>query len=240
MFEALDRDYLLTVLDTRKQFDIKYRHIVNGRVQHTAFSARKSTDKKHIIISVENIDDEVRRENEHLRALNTANELARRDELTGTKNKTAFKELEQSIQESIEDGTEKAPFALVVCDLNNLKKINDTQGHMAGDDYLRSSAKLLCDIFSHSPVFRIGGDEFAVYLIGNDYAARGQLVKKLHEIALKNNEKHKGPVIAVGLADYDPSVDSDINDVFERADHEMYEDKRELKKRAGRYDDNTK
>lgn len=230
MFEALDKDFLLTTLEGRKQFDIKYRHVVNGKVQHTAFSARKSTDKKHIIISVENIEDEVRREKEHLRALNTEKELARRDELTGTKNKTAFTELEQSIQDSIDDGTENTPFSIVVCDLNDLKKINDTEGHIAGDDYLKASAKLLCDIFSHSPVFRIGGDEFAVYLIGDDYAARYQLVKKLHEIVLKNNEKHKGPVIAIGLADYDPSVDSNINEVFERADHEMYEDKRELKK----------
>ena len=230
MFEALDRDYLLTMLETRKQFDMKYRHVLNGKVQHTAFSARKSTDRKHIIISVENIDDEVRREKEHLRALNTANELARRDELTGIKNKTAFTELEQSIQESINNGTENMPFALAVCDLNDLKMINDTEGHMAGDDYLRSSAKLLCDIFSHSPVFRIGGDEFAVYLIGDDYTARERLVKKLHEIVLKNNEEHKGPVIAVGVADYDPSLDSDVNRIFERADQEMYEDKRELKK----------
>ncbi len=54
-----------------------------------------------------------------------------------------------------------------VCDSNNLKQINDTRGHATGDEYIRASARLLCDIFVHSPVFRVGGDEFIVFLRGN-------------------------------------------------------------------------
>lgn len=155
--------------------------------------------------------------------------LARRDELTGTRNKTAFTELEQSVQNSIEKGMNYLPFGIVVCDLNDLKKINDSKGHKAGDEYIQESAKLLCNIFDHSPVFRIGGDEFAIFLSGDDYASRQQLVDRLHNKVLSNLEKHEGPVIAVGMAEYEPSHDSDVTEIFDRADHMMYEDKRELK-----------
>ena len=228
MFSVLNRDYLLTALEVRKQYDYQYRMIVNGKIQYTRFSARKSSDERHVIIGVENIEDEVKREREHLQALNSQRELARRDELTGIKNKTAFTELENSIQDNIEKGIEMA-FAIAICDLNDLKKINDTRGHKAGDDYIVSSAKILCDIFDHSPVFRIGGDEFAVFLSGDDFDLRKQLIDRLHKISLSNLNRHEGPVIAVGMAEYNPSDDSDINDVFNRADHVMYEDKRSLK-----------
>ena len=229
MLSVINKDYLITALEGRKQFDVEYRLTINDRAQHTRLSVRKSSDKKHLIIGVENIDEEVRKEQEHLRALNTEKELARRDELTGTRNKTAFTELENSVQDNIEKGMNYLPFAIAVCDLNNLKKINDTEGHKAGDEYIRSSAKLLCDIFDHSPVFRIGGDEFAIFLSGDDFTARYQLIEKLHKTVLANRDRHQGPVIAIGMSEFDPASDSNVTEIFDRADQLMYEDKRELK-----------
>ena len=228
----IDKDYLLSALEEAKQINIQYRLMINDRAQHTRLSVRRSSDGKHMIIGVENIEEEIMREKEHLRALNTEKELARRDELTGIRNKTAFTELEQSIQHNIENGMDYLPFAIAVCDLNDLKKINDTEGHKAGDEYIRSSARLLCEIFRHSPVFRIGGDEFAIFLSGNDFALREQLVDRLHKTVLANRDKHEGPVIAVGIAEYDPSADTDVNEIFDRADRLMYEDKHELKAQA--------
>ena len=229
MLTILDRDYFLTTLERRKQFDHQYRLIVNDRVQHTRLSVRSSSDHTHMIIGVENIEDEIIKEKEHLRALNTEKELARRDELTGVKNKTAFTELEKAIQENIETRSCDMPFAIVVCDLNDLKKINDTRGHKAGDDYIIASSKLMCGVFDHSPIFRIGGDEFAIYLTGHDYDHRKELLEKLQKTVRFNLEKHDGPVIASGLAEYDRFGDESIYDIVDRADHLMYEDKRELK-----------
>lgn len=231
MVAAMDKDYMITALEGRKQYNVEYRLIIDGEAQNTRLSVRKSSDGIHFIIGVENIDEEVRMKNEHIRALNTEKELARRDELTGTRNKTAFTELEQSIQVNIDGGTGCQPFALIVCDLNDLKKINDTEGHKAGDEYIRSSAKLLCDIFVHSPVFRIGGDEFAVFLSGPDLDASERLIDKLRSKVLANLDKHEGPVIAVGMTEFKPGDDMNVTDVFDRADQLMYEDKRELKKR---------
>lgn len=225
---AINKDYLITALDGMRQFTIEYRLIIDDKSQHTRLSARKSSDGGHLIIGVENINAEVSREREHLRALNTEKELARRDELTGTRNKTAYIELEKSIQSEIENGDDLS-FAVAVCDLNNLKKINDTLGHKAGDDYIVSSAKLLCEIFAHSPVFRIGGDEFVIFLNGRDYDSRNELVFKLHSKVLTNLDKHEGPVIAVGMSEFIPGKDTGFSDIFHRADQFMYEDKRALK-----------
>ncbi len=227
--QLVNKDYLLTTLDERKQAEIEYRHIIDNRVQHTRLSARKSSDGKHFILCVENIDDEIRKEREHLRALNTEKELARRDELTGTRNKTAFTELEQSIQENIDRGEEILPFAIVVCDLNDLKKVNDTEGHQAGDEYIRSSARLLCNIFDHSPVFRIGGDEFAIFLQGDDYDTRKELFERLRSEVRYDIEAGSSPVIAAGMAEYEPDSDMGFSAIFECADRRMYEDKKELK-----------
>ena len=148
------------------------------------------------------------------------------------KNKTAYIELEKSVESNLENGMDYLPFALVVCDANDLKKINDTQGHAAGDEYLKDSAKLLCGIFTHSPVFRIGGDEFAVFLRGDDYTNRDELMGKLKKRVLGNKSAGFGPVIASGMAEYDKDKDVEFSDVFERADSRMYEDKQKLKGKA--------
>lgn len=230
LLSVLNKDHLLSALEERKEYIVRYRMIVNGLQQHTRLSVRKTSDGRHTILGVENIENEVRKEKELLHALNTEKELARRDELTGIRNKTAFIELEKAIQENLDSGMTYLPFAFAVCDLNDLKKINDTKGHKAGDDYIRSSVKLLCEIFKHSPVFRVGGDEFVVFLRGEDYLSRKTLIKRLHEESVANRDRQDGPVIAAGLAEYIPEKDSDVSEVFDRADHKMYENKRALKK----------
>ena len=192
---------------------------------------RKSSDSEHFIVVVENIDEEVRKEREHLKALNSEKELARRDELTGTKNKMAYTELENSVQNNIDNGVDYFPFALAVCDINDLKKTNDTDGHKAGDELIKAAASLLCDIFDHSPVFRIGGDEFAIFLRGNDYHNREGLIKKLKEKVLENLEGGSGPVIAAGMSAFEQGRDRSVSEIFERADNLMYEDKSALKNR---------
>lgn len=227
--EFLERDHLISAMSRKKGHSIDYRLMINGRPQYVRMSVRKTSDGTHYIIGVENIDAEVRKEKQQLKALNTEKELARRDELTGTKNKNAYAELEQSVQANMDKGMDYLPFAIVVCDANNLKMVNDTEGHVAGDEYIRSCAKLLCDIFSHSPVFRIGGDEFAVFLRGNDYTARDNLMYQLKSQVRENQSTESGPVLASGMSEYVPEKDTLVTEVFDRADHNMYEDKQNLK-----------
>ena len=72
-----------------------------GKTQYTRMTVTYSSDQSHFIICVENRDEDVRKEKEHLAALSMANEMARRDELTHTKNKTAYHEMEKELQSQI-------------------------------------------------------------------------------------------------------------------------------------------
>ncbi len=229
VLEFMDRDHMISSLIDRKSSSIDYRITAGPKVYYVRMTVRKTSDDTHFIIGIENIDDEVKREKEHLKALNTEKELARRDELTGVKNKTAYKELEKAVQANIDNGMDYLPFALVVCDTNNLKRINDSEGHVAGDEYIRKSARLLCEIFDHSPVFRVGGDEFVIFLRGSDYVNRTELMRRLRDKILENLQSGSGPILASGMAEYDPENDSLISDIFDRADREMYENKEKLK-----------
>ena len=231
IISILDKDFLISALDNKKQYSADYRLCVDGVTQYTRLTVTWSSDRVHFIIGVENITDEVLKEREQVQALRLANELARRDELTGTKNKNAFQELETAIQSNIDNGMDYLPFAVVVCDINDLKLINDTLGHMAGDEYIRASSQLICNVFTHSPVFRIGGDEFVVFLRSSDYESRDELFSLLRKRVLDNLETHDGPVIASGMSVYDPESDTSFSQVFKRADSMMYENKNCLKRR---------
>ena len=155
-----------------------------------------------------------------------ARSVAYRDPLTGVKSKNAFAEAEESYDRRIESD-ETIEFAVIVCVVNGLKHINDTLGHKAGDDYIRASCDLICVHFKHSPVFRIGGDEFVVILEGQDYENRSDILNDINAVI----ESHVGTnnaVISLGLSEYDPAEDTRFHDAFKRADGHMYERKMKL------------
>ena len=224
----LDRDHLISALETRRQLTEDYRMVVDGgKTQYTRMEVTYSSDHSHFIICVENRDNDVRREQEYLAELSMANEMARRDALTHVKNKTAYHEREKELQKQIEEGCE--PFGIVVCDINGLKIINDTEGHRAGDEYIKACCMLVCRTYQHSPVFRIGGDEFAVILRGEDFSNREKLLADLQRQVEENIRISEGPVLASGMAEYQPGADQSVGEVFTRADNRMYENKTRLK-----------
>ena len=156
-----------------------------------------------------------------------ARETAFKDPMTGAKSKHAYLLHEQEINRGIESGGAEK-FAVVVCDVNGLKKINDTLGHKAGDEYIRKAFEMICDIFQHSPVYRVGGDEFVVVLKGRDFIIRKELLLALHDRSVANIGSG-GVVVSGGLSDYREGEDKDYHEVFERADGQMYEEKQLLK-----------
>lgn len=229
ILSIVDKDYMISALERAKQYSADYRRIIDGRTVYTRLKIMRSEDNVHFIVGLENINDEVKKEQEQIEALDRANELARHDSLTGARNATAYREFLDSIQKSIDRGAGHSPFAIVVCDVNGLKYINDYKGHSAGDEYIRSACRMICSAFSHSPVFRIGGDEFVAVLAGKDYDNRLSLVELAKSRSLENLRNGEGPVVAVGYAVFDEQKDHSVYDVFDRADEIMYEDKKELK-----------
>lgn len=167
---------------------------------------------------------------------NLANEmtrLANKDALTGVGNKTAYEDTMSKLNEELKNGNQQ-PFGFVMIDLNDLKVNNDTYGHESGDQALKRLCQLVCDVFNHSPVYRIGGDEFVVLLRNRDYDRANHLIDKFHFVINKANkevsgDKSKTISAAIGLAKFDASIDSTPEDVFKRADEAMYENKRAMK-----------
>lgn len=159
-------------------------------------------------------------------------ELASRDSLTGIRNKTAYDKYIESNKETFLSGDEG--FGFVMIDLNYLKKTNDTYGHDKGNISIIKLCKTVCEIFDHSPVFRIGGDEFIVVLKGRDYGNIEKLMRAFHErtagfekdASLQPWEKVSA---AIGYALYDKKIDNGIEDVFKRADEAMYECKTSMR-----------
>lgn len=154
---------------------------------------------------------------------------AYKDSLTGLRNKGAYMEEVDDLNQRIANG-ESSEFGVVVFDLNSLKEINDSQGHKEGDRYIIEAARMICDQFKHSPVFRIGGDEFVAVLGGEDYQNREELIKAFED-QIDRNQQTDDIVIASGIAVFHPEKDNGYQPVFERADRRMYARKKKLKKK---------
>ena len=152
------------------------------------------------------------------------------DALTHVKNKGAFSDALEELQLQMNDSRGRMTFAIGVFDCDDLKYINDKFGHDKGDIYLKNASGLICRVFQHSPVYRIGGDEFSVILRNEDYQNRDELVRQFQKTGAEINaatEKQWEQVrVSMGISVYDPQNDRAVIDVVRRADKLMYEDKR--------------
>lgn len=154
------------------------------------------------------------------------------DILTGVKSKHAYVDREEQIDKLINKG-EMGEFAIVVFDLNDLKLVNDTYGHDAGDIYIISATKLITQIYTNSEIYRIGGDEFVALLQGDDYKNKDSLLQSFNE-RIQLNIKQRGVIVSSGMSIYNQGVDNTFIQVFNRADKEMYQRKHEIKEGIGR------
>ena len=161
-------------------------------------------------------------------------ELARKDVLTGVRNKLAYDEEIKKLGKELAKGEKK--IGLAVFDLDDLKRINDTYGHEKGDVAISLMAAKICRVYAHSPVFRIGGDEFVVVLRNTDYEHAYELREEFQsELNKFRNDTELEPWERIsaseGIALYDDRTDKSIDDLFRRADSDMYNRKRAAKVR---------
>jgi diguanylate cyclase (GGDEF)-like protein len=163
------------------------------------------------------------------------NAKAYTDAMTGVRNKGALEAHIGRLDAQIHgESQQEAPaFAIVICDCNRLKQINDQYGHAAGDTYLQRACRLICRVYDHSPVFRMGGDEFSVVLQHEDYENRDKLKRDFERMVQEQNAVANHPWeevnVSMGMAVYDPQSDQSATQVLERADALMYEAKRQYR-----------
>jgi len=155
------------------------------------------------------------------------------DTTSGIKNRKAFeKEMEQYDKS-------KDNAVIVVMDLNDLKKINDTKGHNAGDEAIHISGTVLHDSFSGvGKAFRIGGDEFCVICNNASRKMVDDSLLKLERLLNAENQKRDIKIdLAYGYEFYNKNENESIYDVFTKADKYMYEHKAKQKGFYGRRTD---
>lgn len=229
MVNLYSKDQMLLNLSENGVFTTIFRAVVDGKIFRMRHVEIMCKDGKHIVCCLENIEEEISRSEEKERDLQSAQLMARRDDLTGVRNSNAYREYILSIDSEIASGKEPAPFGIVMFDVNDLKLINDTRGHSFGDEIIQRASRMICEIYKHSPIFRVGGDEFIAVLSEHDYEQRDDLIRKLREESLANKRSRSGPVLACGMAVFDPEIDNGADSVYARADQLMYSDKKALK-----------
>jgi diguanylate cyclase (GGDEF)-like protein len=146
-------------------------------------------------------------------------DLATTDALTGLANRRSFEQL-------ITERPGRAPFTIVVIDVDGLKEVNDTQGHLAGDALLKEVAAVLSGVVRRGDVLaRIGGDEFAVLSFEADLPAAEDIGQRMLEALQQTTVAGTTPRASIGIAS--GNGDADAVEVFHAADAAMYAAKRE-------------
>ena len=176
-----------------------------------------------------------RKASEEHRKVESLNKRVYVDPLTSVRNKGAYAQYIDDLQKKMNNPllAQDMEFGVCVFDCDDLKKVNDGHGHDKGDEYLKAASKLICRTFQHSPVFRIGGDEFAVILQNEDFENREALLDRFERERREISSGAANPWdrvhVSMGLAVYDPELDGSVIDVARRADKLMYENKRAAK-----------
>ncbi len=159
--------------------------------------------------------------------------MAVRDELTGLSNRRGFLTLaEQQLKGA---AREKKSMLAVFVDLDGLKAINDQLGHAEGDQALKDMASLMRTTFRESDVVgRIGGDEFvALVTEGSPFRSDG-VIQRLQAAMVTFNGESDRPYhlsASIGVARYDPDSPIAIDNLVNRADTIMYENKQRRQRR---------
>lgn len=222
-----DRDFLLGELERFHSFSTTYRLLLDDKPTYVNAKAvlMREDEGTFLVIGVSGIDSQIRQEEEFAHA----REMSMRDTLTGVKNSRSYAQTEQELNEQIACSM-ASDFAVVVCDIVDLKRINESHGHVAGDQFILEACGIVCRTFSHSPVFRIAGDVFVALLRNGDYERRSELMSLMDQLSYENQMSGK-VTIASGIAEYRRGQDVTVGQVFERAEGRMNRNKKAQKTR---------
>ncbi len=154
------------------------------------------------------------------------------DPLTGLGNDGKYKLVKASINEKIQKGFTE--YAVCSCDVNGLKITNDTYGHNFGGNLIQEAGKVFPKYFKHSELFHVGGDEFAVIALGEDFVNFDSILTRLRNVLEYQPYEYEGkPLklsVAIGSSKYQKG-DTKFEDTFQRADDDMYVRKQAIKKK---------
>jgi len=153
--------------------------------------------------------------------------VAMTDELTGLYNRRGFLQIGARFLDVTRRELRCA--YLVYLDLNNLKQVNDTAGHTAGDTLIRHTGDFLRELFPSYGVYevlgRLGGDEFAALTTDMKCPSRSEILLRARMPQARSSNIPALP-LSVGLAYFNPLLPIGINELLQTAEQAMYEHKR--------------
>jgi diguanylate cyclase (GGDEF)-like protein len=200
---------------------------------------RQHQDELALAASRDRLADEVEVRTAELREANVRLQaLLRHDSLTGLANRRHFDEVK--VLEFQRALRHQQPLSVLMCDVDYFKRYNDTYGHAAGDDCLRSVGTTLQQVFNRSaelPV-RLGGEEFAVLLPGATAEQARQAAERLRQALAAQHLVHAssevGPLVtlSIGVAQLDPGTMHDFDRLLQGADQALYQAKRQGRDRT--------
>jgi diguanylate cyclase (GGDEF)-like protein len=170
----------------------------------------------------------------HARLQEHIRELSMTDDLTGLANRRGFFAFAQ--QQLKQARRTKERLVLLYADLDNLKTINDTHGHLAGDRVLADAARIFRETFRESDIIaRMGGDEFAMILMRSPETGISAVRARLQQRIDEYNTRRDGALklsVSLGIAICEPDQLVSVDELVREADARMYEDKQRKKKGA--------
>lgn len=179
---------------------------------------------------LEGIASEIGTALENARLYEVARQMADIDSVTGLLNHRATQERFEFMFKASEDMDES--MSLIMIDVNNFKYFNDTYGHLAGDQVLKSIARLLRDVARpHDIPARYGGDEFVLLMPNTCRKSASRIAEEIHARVAQEGYPEPGtdrviPIaLSVGIASY-PDEAKNRNELLYHADHDMYNQKR--------------
>jgi two-component system cell cycle response regulator len=165
---------------------------------------------------------------ERKRLMTELQKLSLLDDLTGLNNRRGFFALAEQQMKMAK--RRRRDLLVMLADLDDMKKINDTLGHEKGDLALRDTATIMKETFRGSDVIaRIGGDEFAVCIVEDEKSGEDVVAKRLQKNLDKYNNGEKRPFtlsLSLGFARCAFGSSCSIDEMLSRADKLMYEQKK--------------
>jgi diguanylate cyclase (GGDEF)-like protein len=190
----------------------------DGQQIHVSVTVSPIHDATGRVITISTITRDIterKRMEEALRHVST------HDGLTGLFNRTYF----EAELDRLKRGRE-FPVSVVLVDVDDLKWVNDSQGHVAGDELLRRAAAVLQASFrAEDAIARIGGDEFGVLLPSADERVAGKLAQRVrHNLGL-HNSRGEGERLSLSLGTATAAKRERLAEAIRRADERLYHDK---------------
>jgi diguanylate cyclase (GGDEF)-like protein/PAS domain S-box-containing protein len=237
------RELLERILPEKTTFnDFKVEHdfeTIGRRIMYlnARHIYREFNQTKLILLAIEDVTERVQAEEAREKYSKRLEEMVQElrnqalvDGLTGLYNRRGFMFLAQQQLKLV--NRNKTGMLLLFADFNNLKWINDTLGHHKGDLALIETANILKETFREPDIIaRIGGDEFGVLAIGSRRDSAEMLISRLQANLDSHNAKGKRRYklsLSMGIARYDPECPCSIDELLDKADTLMYEQKREV------------